>query len=137
MGESALEQVSELSYLFKDLINNIGAAIYLVQDRKFIFVNPFFEFRSGYSAAELIGHNPLDFVHPDDRETVREKAIDALKESGSRAPSYEYRFIQKSGEIMWVIERVSSIEYKGRRAVLGSFMVITRRKMLEEALRKS
>ena len=137
MGESALEQVSELSYLFKDLVNNIGAAIYLAQDRKFIFVNPFFEFRSGYSAAELIGHNPLDFVHPDDRETVREKAIDALKESGSRAPSYEYRFIQKSGEIMWVIERVSSIEYKGRRAVLGSFMVITRRKMLEEALRKS
>jgi len=137
MGESALEQVSELSYLFKDLINNIGAAIYLAQDRKFIFVNPFFEFLSGYSTAELIGHNTLDFVHPDDRETVREKAIDALKESGSRAPSYEYRFIQKSGEIMWVIERISSIKYRGRNAVLGSFMVITRRKMLEEALRKS
>lgn len=129
-----LDYVPDLPYLVEKLINNVGSGIYLVQDRKFAFVNHFLEDLSGYSASELVGCNSLDFVHPDDREQVRRKAVEALKGVSGAVPSYEYRFIKKSGEIMWVIERISSIEYRGRRAVLGSFMDINRRKLLEEAL---
>ena len=35
---------------------------------------------------------------------------------------------------MWVLEMVTSITYKGERAALGSFMDITERKQMEEAL---
>jgi diguanylate cyclase (GGDEF)-like protein/PAS domain S-box-containing protein len=129
-----LGQVADLSSLTQALISNTGAGVYLAQDRKFVHVNPFLEELSGYSASELIGRETLKFVHPDDREAVRTKAIEALQSSQKHSPSYEYRFVKKSGEIMWVIERITPIEYNGRRAVLGSFMDINRRKLLEEAL---
>lgn len=136
-GETGGTSVSALSYLFQDLIDNVGVAIYLAQDGRFVFVNSDFEELSGYSITELIGHNAPDLVHPDDREMVRERAINALKTYNRRTPSYEYRLVKKGGGIMWVIERVASIEYRGRRAVLGNFMDITQRKLLESALHKS
>lgn len=128
------DHVPDLSYLVEALINNVGSGIYLAQDRKFVFVNHFLEELSGYNATDLIGYNTLDFVHPDDKENVLTRAVEALKDRGSTVPSYEYRFIKKNGETMWVVERISSIEYRGRRAVLGSLMDINRRKLLEEEL---
>ncbi len=50
---------------------------------------------------------------------------------------YEYRFIKKNGDTMWVMERITSIEFLGRRAALGNFMDINQRKELENALAKS
>lgn len=125
---------ADLSSMIQALTNNTCAGIYLAQDRKFVYINPFFEDISGYSRSELIGHNCIEFIHRDDREDVRKNAIDALKSNGNNSPPYEYRFIKKSGELTWVIERISSVEYMGRRAVLGIFMDINRRKLLEEVL---
>jgi diguanylate cyclase (GGDEF)-like protein/PAS domain S-box-containing protein len=133
-AELGLGRIADLSSLVQALISNAGAGIYLAQNGKFVYINPFLEELSGYPSAELLGHNCSEFVHPDDRDSVKSKAVEALKYSGNNAPAYEYRFVKKSGEIMWVIERVSSIEYNGLRAVLGSFMDINRRKLLEEAL---
>jgi len=133
-AEFGLGHVADHFSLIQALISNTGAGIYLAQDRKFVYINPFFEDLSGYIAQDLIGRDTLDFVYPDDHDAVRRNAIEALKSGGDHSPSYEYRFIKKSGEIMWVIERIGSIDYNGRRAVLGSFMDINRRKLLEEAL---
>jgi len=115
------------------LLQSTSAGIYIVQDNKFIYLSPFFETLTGYISKELLGHDSIDLVHPDDRETVRKTAIHNLKQHRAASP-YEYRFLKKNGDMMWVMETVSSIEYKGRRATLGSFMDIHQRKMLEEAL---
>jgi len=90
---------------------------------------------TGYTDAELIGACSLDNIHPDDREMVRNEAICCLK--AQRHEPYEYRFINKKNEIMWVLETITPIVYKGARATLGSFMDITGRKQAEEALQKS
>jgi diguanylate cyclase (GGDEF)-like protein/PAS domain S-box-containing protein len=74
-------------------------------------------------------------VHSDDREAVRKKAIESLK-GGSSLPC-EYRFIKKDGGVIWVLERLTSTEYKGKRATAGSFVNITEHKQLEETLTKS
>jgi diguanylate cyclase (GGDEF)-like protein/PAS domain S-box-containing protein len=118
------------------LLQSTGAGIYIVQGGKFVYLSPFFETLTGYAAKELLGQDSLKLVHPDDRETVRETAISNLKHRQAKSP-YEYRFLKKNGTIMWVMERISSIEYKGERAVLGSFMDIHQRKMLEEVVAAS
>jgi diguanylate cyclase (GGDEF)-like protein/PAS domain S-box-containing protein len=118
------------------LIRNIGIGIYLIQNGKFIYVNPFFESVTGYSIKDLLDHNSLDFVHPDDRERVRVIAVENLKTGQSQLP-YEYRFIKKNGETLWALERITSIDYAGERASMVSFMDITSRKQLEEALKQS
>ena len=118
--------------LYEKILENSQVGIYIVQDGEFIYVNPEFEKYTGYSREELRGRRSLDLVHPEDREMVRENAIKMLK--GLRKEPYEYRSIRKDGKINWVMERVTSIEFGGRRAVLGSYMNITERKMLEESL---
>ena len=105
-----------------------------MQKGKFIYVSPLFQKLSGYSHSDLLGTNPLDHVHPEDREIVRQKAIKNLKE---KSGSYEYRFVMKKDEIMWVVEMITSITYKGKRAALGSFMDITEHKRMEDELRQS
>jgi len=118
------------------LLENTGVGIYIVQDSKFVYVNPFFEELSGYKLEEIADTCSLDLVNADDRDEVRAKATQILKQQKCVTP-YEYRLIKKSGDLMWVLERVSPIEYLGRRAVIGSFMDINERKLLEEALSHS
>jgi PAS domain S-box-containing protein len=65
----------------------------------------------------------MSLVHPDDRERVRQDAIDMLK--GKRTSSYEFRTIAKDGGVRWITETVTTIRYKGKRAVLGNSMDIT------------
>ncbi len=121
--------------LAQALLRCAGTGIYIVQKGKFRYVNPLFVELTGYSESELLGKYSLDLVNPDDREEVRRRAIDSLK-GGSSGP-YEYKFTKKSGEVIWVLEKVSSIEYKGKRAAVGSFLNITEIKRAEEALAKS
>ena len=116
------------------LIRSAGTGIYIIQKGRFIYVNSIFQEVTGYSETELINSNSMNLVHPDDRELVREKAIENLKTKGYPKP-YEYRFIKKNGEIIWVLERVTSTEYRGTQATVGSFMDITERKLAEEELK--
>jgi PAS domain S-box-containing protein len=67
---------------------------------------------------------------------VRKKAIENLKSKKGSVP-YEYRLVKKNGGILWVLEEVTSINYGGKRATVGSFMDITARKELEEAIKYS
>jgi diguanylate cyclase (GGDEF)-like protein/PAS domain S-box-containing protein len=126
---------NDLFLLAKDIISNINVGIYIVQKGKFVYLNPLFQKLSGYSYTDLAGTNPLDYLHPDDREVVRKKAIISLR--GKSSDSYEYRFIRKNRELIWVLEMVTSITYKGGRAALVSFMDITERKQTEETIHQS
>ena len=118
-----------------DLINNSPVGIFITQDRKFKLANPRFQELIGYTEDELLRAEPLNIVYSEDRNKVRESAISMLK--GKRFSPYEYRYFRKNGELRWVAEQVSSIQYQGKRAVLGSFMDITERKHAEEELRQT
>ncbi len=93
-------------------------------------MNPQYVRYTGYSEDELLGTDPMLLVLPDDRAHVRENAIEMLK--GQRSLEYEYRVVNKAGEVRWVMESVVSIEYRGRRASLGNFVDITERKKAED-----
>lgn len=117
-----------LSSIFLD--SPIG--IYIVQNGKFLFVNPKFQRISGYDENALLGTESLEIVLPEDRERVRISAIEMLK--GMRHVPYEHRVVTKGGEIRWILETVTSIIYQNQRAVLGYFMDHTQYKRAKEAL---
>jgi PAS domain S-box-containing protein len=124
----------EAEELYTTLANSSPVGVYTVQDSKFTYVNPAFQEASGYTKDELLGRDPSIIIHPEDREGVRLNAVQMLK--GKRLQPYEFRFITKSGETRWALERASSIIYDGKRATLGNFMDITERKRAEEELQK-
>jgi signal transduction histidine kinase len=74
-------------------------------------------------------------VIPEDREMVRENAIKMLK--GESTSPYKYRVMTRDGRIRWLLEGVVSIQYQGRRAVLGHSMDITEREMAQEKLEEA
>ena len=126
----------DFSALGRDLADAIQTGVYVVQDKKFVYVNPYFEKLTGYSNAELIGKKSSSFVNKPDRASVRKKAVGSLKGRRGSRP-YEYRFIRKDGRLMWVLEKISSIDYMGQKASLGSFIDIEDRKQLEDDLSRS
>lgn len=118
--------------MFETLARSSPIGMYIVQDGRFRFLNAEFQEHTGYRAEELLGADSLSLVLPEDRGAVREKAIEMLK--GLRSSPYEYRVVNKAGEVRWSIGTVASIHYGGRRAVAGTYMDITERKRAEEAL---
>ena len=120
--------------LYRALANSSQMGVYIAQGGRFQIVNPKFQEYTGFSEAELLGMESLSLVHPEDREMVRQNAIEMLK--GKRSSPYQFRTITKGGETIWTLEAVTSIQYKGERATLGSFMDITEQKRMEMKLRE-
>jgi len=130
----AREELQESQEMTRGMLESAATGIYLVQDGKFKYVNPLFSGISGYTPDELLNSDSMSHIHPDDREVARLKAIENLK--GISELPHEFRFIRKDGQFTWILEKVASIEYKGRRAAIGSFMDISERKHIEEILRQ-
>ncbi len=131
-AEEALEKSEGLS---RGLIEAATVGIYIVQNGKFQYVTPEYAQISGYTVDELLGTYSLNYIHPDDKETVRKKAVEHLK--GKNGIPYKFRLVCKDGRILWGLEKVASIRYKGRPATVGSFRDITERKQAEETFRQS
>jgi PAS domain S-box-containing protein len=115
---------------FHTLADHSPIGIYISQERRLRYVNPRYCAYTGFSESELIGTDPMLLVYADDRIGVRENAIEMLK--GQRQNEYEYRVVTKNGDVRWIMESLVSIDYNGRRAVLGNFVDITGRKQAED-----
>ena len=126
---AAASEKSDFEHLSEDILSNIGVGIYIVQKGRFIYVSSTFQKLSGYSEQELLSQESLHFVYPPDHDETRKKAVAVLKRE--RSEPYEYRFLKKNGDIMWILEMVASLTYQGGQAVLGSFMDITGHKNME------
>lgn len=120
------EEPAESRQLYETLAHSSHAGVYVILDRRFDFLNEKAALLAGYSVSEMIGMRCIDIVHPGDRDTIRVQAIEMLKGCGSSP--YEYRIVTKSGQLRWVMETVTPIQYKGRRAILGNSMDITAQK---------
>jgi len=123
----------DLSHLAKDIIANAVVGIYIVQDGKFVYVSELYKKMTGYTDEDLLGRDSLNYIFPEDREKVRNQAVRCLKKESFEP--YEYRFIRHNHELRYILETVTSIMFKGKRATLGSFMDITERKIMEEKYR--
>lgn len=125
----------ELEELFERLFANLPIGAFVIQNRKFRLFNPQFQSILGYGTNELLTMDCLEPVFPEDRNVVRENAINCLK--GKRLFPYEYRFVNKSGVVYWATEMVIPGQWRGKRAALGYFVDISERKLSQEAIRKS
>jgi PAS domain S-box-containing protein len=130
-----ISERKQAEILYRTLAEDSPLGIYFSQNGVSIFTNNAFQKATGFSKEDLLGRSSLELVHPDDCPRVRESAIAMLK--GNSAEPYQFRYLTKTGETRWALERVSSITYRGQRAVLGNFMDITEIKRSQEALREA
>jgi PAS domain S-box-containing protein len=133
LAEAALRE-SEQKY--STLVEDALIGVYIIQDGKIIFANDKFAEIYGYSKNELIGMESLELIHSEDRDEVRQMREKRL--SGDKVPSeYEIRGLKKNGETIWVTRSYSLINYNGQPAISGIVADMTKRRLVEDALRKS
>jgi diguanylate cyclase (GGDEF)-like protein/PAS domain S-box-containing protein len=121
--------------LYRTLADTSRAGVYIVQDGIFRYINYNAAMYAGYTTDEMKGRDSLSIVHPEDRHHAVGSAIRMLK--GEMTRPYEFRIITKDGDVRWIMETLTSIEYQGRRAILGNSLDITEvreaRRKLEES----
>ena len=121
---------------FQDLVENLNDVVYTTDLNAVItYISPNISRIGGYSPAEVIGRNFIEFVHPDDLPERIEQFQRIV--AGVSEPS-EYRFVTKSGETVWAHTRARPVVENGRvTGIQGVLVDITDRKAAEEALRQS
>ncbi len=127
-----ITKLKQSEALLRVVLDSSPISIYITQGGKLQLVNSQLTKLTGYSADEILGKRPQYVVLAEDRAAVRENAVKMLR--GERSSPYEYRLVAKDGEIRWVMESVTSIQYQGRRAILGTYIDITNHKQAEQAL---
>jgi PAS domain S-box-containing protein len=124
--EDALRQSQEL---LRNIYESSPLGIYIMQDERLKYTNPQFQKITGFSNTELLGKELPSIVALEDIDVVKSSVVFTLQEA-SPYPC-EYRIINQTGQIKWVMQTVSPILYEGRDAILGNLMDITERKYLE------
>jgi len=131
----AEEALKESEERYRTLVDNSLTGIYVRRAEKIEFANKRLAEMLGYSLEELKEMPFLDFLHPEDRETARERAAARMSGLGSEA-YHQYRAVTKNGDILHVEMFGVPIEYRGKPAILGHVHDITERKKIGKALRE-
>ena len=132
-AENALRESEEK---YRTLIDNADTAIFIAQDGVIKFPNPMTTKLIGFSADELAQMPFKDLIHPKDRDMVVKRHRRRLM--GQEEPkSYDFRFINKNGEKLWVHINTVLITWEGRPATLNFLRDITSQKRLESQLRRA
>ncbi|MFA6002980.1 MAG: PAS domain S-box protein [Elusimicrobiota bacterium] len=130
------EQMRDSEAFFRAISDNMLSGVHIIQDGVFKHVNPALGRMLGYEVAEMLGHDPLGFVHPQDRDLVSGHIRRRL--AGEEASAqYCFRCLHKDGRVLDVEALGSKLRYRGRPAVIGNIMDITERRRTEAALRES
>ncbi len=121
---------------YRTVVEHSLQGLIIFQNRRYVFVNPVMEAITGYSVDELLAFSPeqiVAMIHPDDRAMVLGRMEQRF--AGHAVPSrYDSRIIRKDGTVRWVEVYSTMIRYHGQPAAQTSFVDITERKHMEEAL---
>ena len=132
-AEQALRESEEK---FRQIVEQTHDGIYIYRDEKFLFVNDRASEISGYSKDELYDMNVWTLIHPQDRETGKEMA--RKRKLGEDVPStFESRIIRKDEEVRYGEFSVTTLNYQGEYANLGTVRDITNIRKANEKLKES
>lgn len=121
---------------FRSLVENALVGIYILQDDKYVYVNPKYEEIFGCNKGEMIGMNAWDIVKKEHREFVRENIRKRINKEVNTI-QYTFKAHKKSGEIIDVEVKGSTMTYNKKLSIIGTLQDITERLKAEDELRKS
>jgi len=130
-SKQAERALMESESKFRAVAETAATAIYIHDNRQFLYVNRACEQISGYSRTELMSIDPRQLVHPEFRDELRRRRAASL---GGKASPWrcEFKSTTKKGEIRWLDFSANAIRFEGKDAILATAVDITERKRAEE-----
>lgn len=129
-AETELAQSEEK---YRTLIDSIQDGVFLIVDGLVSFVNRAFSSMIGYEINEIEGEPFTKFIAPEDIDLVSGNY--KLRQEGKPAPSsYEWRMLHKNNGRVFVNMSARVINFKGKKATIGTIKDVTHQKKLEQIL---
>jgi len=120
---------------FRILVEQSLVGIYVIQDDKFVYVNPKLAEIVDYPARDMVAKPVLNFIAPDSRTQVDENI---QKRMAGTVSSLHYMLgLQKrDGTIVQAEVHGARTEYNGRPAIIGTLLDITERVRAEAEIHR-
>ncbi|PKO42121.1 MAG: GGDEF domain-containing protein [Betaproteobacteria bacterium HGW-Betaproteobacteria-4] len=131
-GQPAL---TEQESMFRTTMEAAQVGIFVLQDGRFKYVNPYLTRLLGYSAEEMIdGMGPLDVVAPELHAFV----VDQMRASaaGANGHYYEISVVRKDGSVFPAMVYGAPSSFDGRPASVGTLLDISAQKAAENRIRE-
>jgi PAS domain S-box-containing protein len=120
---------------FRLVADTVNSAIWVLQDRRFVYFNKEFERLTGYAREEILSMDPWELVDPDFRS--ENFARPQARLAGEPVPSrYQFAIAAKNGEKRWLDFSAALTEFDGKPAILASALDITAARSAEQELKE-
>jgi len=120
--------------VYRLLVEHSLAGVYIIQDGRFVYVNPTMATMHGYTRDELMAMGPGgQLIHEEDLDLV-ERNIRRRESGEADALRYTYRGQRKDGNVVHIQVYGATVDHQGHRAAIGTLLDITEQKRLEHAL---
>ncbi len=127
--------MSDQETMFRTTMAAAQVGIFVLQDQRFKFVNPFLASLLGYEEAELIGSmGPLDVVAPEYHGVVVENMV--KRAAGVVGGAYELVIVRKDGTQFPATVLGAPAMIDGRPASVGTVLDISVQKAAEQRIRE-
>lgn len=115
--KKAEESLAESEEKYRQVVENAGEGIYILQDGVIRFANSKMARLSGISVEALVGTSFDQLIFPEDREDFRKWEAQLAK--GVKAlTSHTFRIRRVDGETLWVEVNAVPVPWEGRPAML-------------------
>lgn len=123
---------------FRNLIQNSSDMIRIIdKNARIAYSSPSTLRITGHDPSEFTGKDPLDYVHPDDRERVKGALSEVFDKTSSGTPT-EYRILRADGTYIDVeATAVNLLGTPGVNGIVTTTRPITEQKAAERALLES
>jgi two-component system, sporulation sensor kinase E len=130
-------EVSDAELKFRTIADRSMVGIYMVQNGKFIYVNPRFAEIFGYQPEELTNTVPLDTIIYDTHRDYTNQQVKLRMEGKIDSVRYETMGKKKDGSSNWIEFYGSRAIMSGVTTIIGSMMDVTERRKAEDELKAS
>jgi len=129
--------IMESEEKFRKLVEETMVGVFILQDSRFVYVNPQFEKISGYAKTDLVNEISYEqLIHKDDLEKIKKSYLPGIDKE-KRSDHYTLRGIRKNGTILQIEIIISPISYEGKPADIGTIIDITEKAEEEKRINKA
>ncbi|APW42162.1 PAS domain S-box protein [Rhodoferax saidenbachensis] len=121
---------------YRSVVEHLGEGMFVAKANRIVFANRQASDILRIPNEDIIGSDPVDWIHPDDRAAVLELRAN-LAQGRTIATHYEARHVGRDGVERWLDIRPKPVFWEGGMATLTFFSEITESKQIQEALQRS
>ena len=133
----AVDALRESELRYRNLIENTGQTIIVIQNGYIVYANPATFTVTGYSQEEIYSTPFKEFIYPDDRNMVIEYHHKRIAGEAGIMSVYKFRVISKDGNLKWFEINSVKIDWNKIPATLNFLTDFSEQMRMENELRES